>query len=136
MGAQANVAISPAPVVRAPAGYSLYQRVTITNGVGGATLVSLLSGGVLPAIPVPNRQDGANYSFGYVDLQPETDPLTVTVRYTDDGQTVPTATLGFVVGYGLQGGWTRIPANPNDIKLISAGANVNIQVRLGIMGTT
>lgn len=136
MGAQQHVATTPAQLVRAPTGYGLYQRITVTNAA--ATLVSLLTGGVLPIIPVANISGpaGLNYAFKFVDLQPETDPLSVAVRYTDDGQTTPTATLGFVVSYGLSGGWLRIPADPQDIKLISTGANVNIQVRLGIGGVT
>jgi hypothetical protein len=123
----------PASLVRAPTGYGLYQRVLATTPA--TTLVSLLSGGVLPQIPVPNISGpaGLNYVFGYVDLQSEVDPLSVTVRYTDDGQTAPTATLGFVIPGGS--GWVRIPCDPNDIQLCSAGVDTQIQVRLGIVGT-
>ena len=132
MGASQIVATTPATEVGAPATYSLHQRITVTNGAGGATLASLLTGGVIPAIPVPNRQDGAIYSFGYVDFQSETDPATVAVRFTRDGQTTPTATLGFLVPGGPSIG--RVPVHPSKIKLISTGANVNIQVYLGING--
>jgi hypothetical protein len=128
--------VTPAQLVRAPAGYSLYQRITVTNGAGGATLVSLLTGGILPRIPVAGVSGPAGqiYSIKFVDLSAETDPATVKVRYTDDGQTTPTATLGFVIP--AEPAFVRIPCDPQDIKLISAGANVNIQVKLGIMGTT
>ena len=124
----------PASLVRAPVGFGLYQRILATTPA--TTLVSLLAGGVLPVIPIPNISGpaGLNYAFGYVDLQSETDPITITVRYTDDGQTAPTATLGFVVPSGMN--WVRIPCHPSDIKLCSAGADVQIQVRLGIVGTS
>jgi len=132
MAASTVVAVTPATEVGVPASYSLHQRITVTNGAGGATLTSLLTGGVVPAIPVPNRQDGAIYSIGYVDLQSETDPTTIAVRFTRDGQTVPTSTLGFVVPGGTSIG--RAPVHPDQIKLISTGADVNIQVYLGING--
>jgi hypothetical protein len=91
---------------------------------------------VLPAIPPPNISGpaGSVYAFKWVDMQSETDPATVIVRYTDDGQTVPTSTLGFVLPGGAS--WIRIPADPQDVKLISTGVNVSVQVRLGIMGIT
>lgn len=134
MGAQSHVSTYPAQLVRAPAGFGLYQRITVTNVA--ATLPALLSGGVLPTIPVANISGPAGlvYAFKFVDLQSETDPATVAVRYTDDGQTAPTATLGFLVPGGAS--FVRIPCDAQDIKLISTGANVNIQVKLGIMGTT
>lgn len=124
----------PAQLVRAPSGFGLYFRITVTNVA--ATLPSLLPGGVLPAIPPSNISGpaGTLYAFKFVDLQSETDPSTITVRYTDDGQTVPTSTLGFVVPAGAA--FVRIPCDAQDIKLISTGANVNIQVKLGIMGLT
>lgn len=126
--------VTPAQLIRAPAGYGLYQRITVTNVA--ATLVSLLSGGVLPKIPVPNVSGpaGSIYSIKFVDISSETDPASIKVRYTDDGQTTPTSTLGFVVP--AEPSFVRIPCDPQDIKLISAGANVNLQVKLGIMGIT
>jgi hypothetical protein len=132
VGAQSVVATTPAQLVKAPLGYGLYQRVTVTNAA--ATLVSLLAGGVLPSIPVPGLSGPATrtYAFRFVDLSSETDPAAIVVRYTDDSQTVPTATLGFVIP--MQPSWVRIPCAPEDIRVISAGANVNVQVRLGIMG--
>jgi hypothetical protein len=135
MGAMSHVATIPAQLVRAPSGFGLYQRITVGNAA--ASLISLLSGGVLPVIPVPNISGPAGllYSIKYVDLQAETDPLTTIVRYTDDGQTVPTSTLGFVVPGG-NSPFLRIPCDPQDIQLISAGGNVMVQVRLGIMGVT
>ena len=134
MGAQSHVATYPAQLVRAPTGFGLYQRITVTNVA--ATLPALLAGGVLPTIPVANISGPAGlvYAFKFVDLQSETDPATVAVRYTDDGQTVPTATIGFLVPGGAS--FVRIPCDAQDVKLISTGANVNIQVKLGIMGTT
>jgi len=134
MGAQTHVSTMPAQLVRAPAGFGLYQRITVTSTA--ATLPSLLAGGVLPTIPVANISGPAGlvYAFKFVDLQAETDPSTVTVRYTDDGQTTPTATLGFVVPGGAS--FVRIPCDAQDIKLISTGANVNVQVKLGILGLT
>jgi hypothetical protein len=134
MGTQSHVATMPAQLVRAPTGYGLYYRITVT-GVA-ATLPSLLPGGVLPTIPVANLSGpgGTVYAFKFVDLQSETDPTSITVRYTDDGQTVPTGTLGFVLPSGA--GFIRIPCDPQDIQLISAGADVKVQVKLGIMGLT
>ena len=124
----------PAQLVRAPAGFNLYYRITVTNVA--ATLPSLLPGGVLPTIPAPNVSGpaGTVYAFKFVDLQSETDPSVITVRYTDDGQTTPTGTLGFVVPSGAS--FIRIPCDAQDVQLISAGANVNVQVKLGIMGLT
>lgn len=134
MGAQSHVAVYPAQLVRAPSGFGLYYRITVTNVA--ATLPSLLPGGVLPTIPVANISGPAGlvYAFKFVDLQSETDPSVITVRYTDDGQTVPTSTLGFVVPAGAS--FVRIPCDAQDIQLISAGADVKVQVKLGIMGTT
>lgn len=134
MGAREVVAVIPAQLVRAPAGYGLYYRITVTNVA--ATLPSLLPGGVLPTIPMPNVSGPAGlvYSFKFVDLQSETDPSTIGVRYTDDGQTVPTGTLGFLVPGGA--GFVRIPCDAQDIQLISTGADVKVQVKLGIFGTT
>lgn len=134
MGAQSHVATYPAQLVRAPAGFGLYYRITVTNVA--ATLPSLLPGGVLPAIPPTNISGpaGTVYAFKFVDLQSETDPSTITVRYTDDGQTVPTSTLGFVVPGGAS--FIRIPCDAQDIRLISTGADVKVQVKLGIMGLT
>ena len=134
MGAQSHVSTYPAQLVRAPTGFGLYQRIAVTNVA--ATLPALLAGGVLPTIPVANISGPAGlvYAFKFVDLQSETDPATVAVRYTDDGQTVPTATIGFLVPGGAS--FVRIPCDAQDVKLISTGANVNIQVKLGILGTT
>jgi len=134
MGAHTHVAVTPAQLVRAPAGFSLYDRITVT-GVA-ATLESLLTGGALPKIPVPNVSGpaGSVYAFKFVDLCAETDPAAVKVRYTDDGQTAPTATLGFVIPQ--EPAFVRIPADAQDIRLISAGADVKVQVKLGISGIT
>lgn len=134
MGAQSHVATYPAQLVRAPAGFGLYYRITVT--AVAASLPSLLPGGNLPAIPVANISGPAGlvYAFKFVDLQSETDPATITVRYTDDGQTVPTATLGFVIPGGAS--FVRIPCDAQDIQLISAGADVKVQVKLGILGVT
>ena len=132
MGAESHVAVMPAQLVRAPAGFGLYYRITVT--AVAATLPSLLPGGVLPSIPPPNISGpaGSVYSFKFTDLQSETDPATITVRYTDDGQTAPTSTLGFVVPGGAS--FIRIPCDAQDIQLISTGADVKVQVKLGIMG--
>ena len=127
-------ATMPAQLVRAPGGFGLYFRLTVTNVA--ASLVSLLPGGVLPSIPVPGISGPAGlvYAFKFTDLQSETDPAATAVRYTDDGQTTPTAALGFVVPG--QPAFLRIPCDPQDIQLISTGANVQVQVKLGIMGIT
>lgn len=136
MGAQSHVATYPAQLVRAPSGFGLYFRIAVTNVA--ASLPSLLPGGTLPAIPPPNISGpaGSVYAFKFVDLQAETDPSLggPYVRYTDDGQTAPTATLGFVVPG--QPGFLRIPCDAQDVQLISTGANVNVQVKLGILGIT
>ena len=134
MGAQSHVATYPAQLVRAPAGFGLYFRIKVTNVA--ATLPSLLPGGQLPSIPPPNVSGpaGSVYAFKFIDLQSETDPATVTIRYTDDGQTTPTATLGFVVPGGAS--FIRIPADAQDVSLISAGADTFVQCKLGILGIT
>lgn len=125
---------TPAQLVRAPAGFSLYQRITVTNAA--STLPLLLAGGVLPRIPAAGVSGpaGSIYAIKFVDLSAETDTAVVKVRYTDDGQTVPTATLGFVIP--TEPSFVRIPCDAQDIRLISAGANVPVQVKLGIMGIT
>lgn len=131
MGAKFTVGTMPSQLVRAPAGFGLYFRITVTNTA--AFLPALLPGAVLPTIPAPGP-GGNLYVFKSVDLQSETDPLSIAVRYTDDGQTVPTATVGYIVPGGAS--WIRIPADPQDIQLISTGANVFVQCRLGIAGTS
>ena len=105
MGAQALMATTPGTLVRAPSSYGLHYRINVTNGAGGATLASLLPGGVLPRIPVPNVSGPAGqiYTFGYVELQAETDPATIAVRYTCDGQTTPTATVGCPASFAFLG---------------------------------
>jgi hypothetical protein len=136
VGAQSTVSTVPAQLVRAPAGFGLYFRITVTNAA--ASLPSLLPGGVLPSIPPANISGpgGTVYAFKFVDLEAETDPNGggPYVRYTDDGQTAPTATLGYVVPG--QPSFVRIPCDPQDVKLISTGADVKVQVKLGIMGLT
>jgi hypothetical protein len=114
----------------------IYQRITVTNGAGGATLVSLLSGGVLPDLPVPNVTGPAGYKYvlGGVDLASETEPTTIAVRYIDNGTDAPTSTLGFVIP--REPSWVRIIGDLRDIKLISTGADVKVQVRLLITDTT
>lgn len=139
MGAQSHTATYPAQLVRAPAGFTLYFRLQVPNTVGGVTLPSLLPGGVLPSIPPANISGpaGTLYAFKFVDLQSETDPATITVRYTDDGQTAPVGgdtPLGFVVPGGAS--FVRIPCDAQDIKLISMGADVFVQCKLGILGLT
>lgn len=121
----------PAPLVAVPGTAGIYQRITVTNAA--ATLISLLTGGVLPNAPVPNTNAGARYVFGGVDLQSETDPATIGVRYTDNGSDAPTGTLGFLLPSGA--GWVRIVSDLANIKLISTGANVNVQVRLFVTST-
>ncbi len=137
MGAQSMVATIPAQLVRAPSGFGLYFRLDVSNAAGGTALSALLPGGILPTIPQANVSGGPrNYAFKFVDLQAETDPALggPYVRYTDDGQTAPTSTLGFVIPG--QPSFIRIPCDPQDILLISTGANVKVQCKLGIMGLT
>lgn len=121
----------PAPLVAVPGTAGIYQRITVTNVA--ATLISLLSGGVLPTAAVPNTNAGARYIFGGVDMQSETDPATIAVRYIDNGSDVPTATLGFVLPSGA--GWLRVITDLANIQLISTGANVKVQVRLLVTAT-
>jgi hypothetical protein len=123
----------PAPLVAVPGVAGIYQRITVTNGAGGATLISLLSGGVLPQAPVPNTNAGARYVFGGVDMQSETDPSTIGVRYIDNGSDAPTGTLGFLLPSGA--GWLRVITDLANIKLISTGADVKVQVRLLVTST-
>lgn len=116
----------PAPLVAVPGTAGIYQRITVTNVA--ATLVSLLAGGVIPSASVPNTNAGQRYIFGGVDIQSETDPSSIAVRYIDNGSDAPTSTLGFVLPSGSS--WLRIITDLINIKLISTGANVNVQVRL------
>lgn len=121
----------PAPLVAVPGTAGIYQRITVTNVA--ASLISLLSGGVLPTAAVPNTNAGARYVFGGVDMQSETDPATIAVRYIDNGSDAVTATLGFVLPGGA--GWLRVITDLANIQLISTGANVNVQVRLLVTAT-
>lgn len=123
----------PAPLVAVPGTAGIYQRITVTNAAGGATLVSLLAGGVLPTASVPNTNAGARYVFGGVDMQSETDPSSIGVRYIDNGSDAPTGTLGFLLPAGS--GWLRIIGDLANIKLISTGADVKVQVRLLVTAT-
>jgi hypothetical protein len=121
----------PAPLVAVPGVAGIYQRITVTNAA--ATLISLLSGGVLPQAPVPNTNAGARYIFGGVDLQSEVEPTTIGVRYIDNGSDAPTGTLGFLLPAGA--GWLRVITDLENIQLISTGANVAVQVRLLVTST-
>ena len=131
MGAESIVGTQPAPLVRVPTGGTLYFRLAVT-GVA-ASLPSLLTGGVLPNILVANQNGpaGFRYVFKGVRLQAETDTVTNQVRYTADGQTVPTTTLGFVVPF--QPSDVTVMCDPQDIQLI-ATANTNVQCYLIIGG--
>lgn len=133
MGAAQTVATFPGQNVPVPSTYTLHYRIVVTNAA--ASLASLLTGGVIPAIPAANDTT-SKYTFGYVQISAETDPSGAgnpKVRFTQDGQTAPTATLGQVIPFENSGPVT-IPSRPEEIKLISTGANVNCQVYLGIMG--
>jgi hypothetical protein len=134
MGAQNLTATQPAQLVRAPTGGVLYYRLAVP-AAGAVTLVSLLTGGVLPNIPVANVTGyaGIRYVFKGVVLQSEIDPGTQQVRYTADGQTVPSGTLGFVVPG--QPSEVTIMCDPQDIKII-ATANTNVQCYLIIGGVS
>ena len=129
----APIHVWPAQIVRAPTGSVLYFRIAVPNAV--ASLVSLLPSGILPLIPVANTTGpgGNAYVFRMVQLQSETDPGTAQVRYTADGQTVPSATLGFVVPG--QPAMVTIPADPRDISLF-ATAITNVQCSLIITDTS
>jgi hypothetical protein len=116
----------PAPLVATPGVAGVYQRITVTNVA--ATLLSLLANGRLPDASVPNTNAGQKYVFGGVDIQSDTDPSSIAVRYTDNGSDPVTATLGFVLPAGAS--WVRIITDLQNIQLISTGANVNCQVRL------
>lgn len=139
MGSQATVATVAQQLVRVPTSYSLYFRLSVTNVA--ASLISLLPGGALPQIPNPNVSGpaGTIYAFKFVDLQGETDPGTVMIRYTADGQTVPVigTNKGFVLPGGTSGSFLRIPADPQDIQLVAAVAGPTfVQCYLGIGGHT
>ena len=121
----------PAPLVAVPGTAGIYQEITVT-GVA-ATLISLLSGGALPTAAVPNTNAGARYIFGGVDMQSETDPSVIGVRYIDNGSDPPTATLGFLLPSGA--GWLRVITDLANIQLISTGADVKVQVRLLVTST-
>ena len=71
--------------------------------------------------------------YGGVDMSSETDPLTIAVRYIDNGSDAPTATLGFVIP--KEPSWVRIIGDLDNIKLISTGADVKVQVRLLVTAT-
>jgi len=122
------VGTQPAQLVRAPSGGSLYARLAVTGAQN--TLLSYLSGGVLPTLAVPGQTGpgGNNFVFKGVVLQSETDPGTAQVRYTDDGQTAPTTTLGFVIPG--QPSAVTIMCDPQDIKLIASAGTINVQCYL------
>lgn len=135
MGATSHVAVTPAQLVRAPSSYALHYLITVTNAP--ATLISLLPGGVLPLIPVPNISGpaGATYKFLFVDLWSEVDPSSQEVRVTVDGQSTP-ATGVNPLGYVLvsKPGFTRFPCDPADLQIVSSAAATKVNVYLGIGG--
>jgi hypothetical protein len=136
LGATTHVATTPAQLVRVPSGYTLHYLITVTNAP--ATLVSLLPGGVMPLIPVPNVSGpaGATYKFLFVDAFSEQDPSAAEVRYTVDGQATPAVGVS-PLGYVLVGkpSITRIPANPEDISFVANVASVKVNIYLGIGGS-
>jgi hypothetical protein len=137
MGAQASVTSQPHQLVRAPATFTLYFRLSVTNVA--ATLVSLLTNGALPIIPVPNVSGPAGQRFAIkgVWLQSETALGTAQIRYTADGQTVPTATLGMPVNDPSHSNPTQIYCDPEDIQLIGSVAGPTfVQCYLVIQSTT
>lgn len=120
MGAQVHAAVQPAQLVRAPASTSLYARLSVDNVA--RSLVSLLPGGVLPTLTVPNISGpaGTTYAIKGVVLGSETDPSTAKIRITADGQTAPTATLGSLVP--VEPSERRIMCDPQDIQIIGSVA--------------
>ena len=133
IGAQTTVATIPATLVSIPSIANVYQRITVTNGAGGATLLSLLAGATLPDGTITTMNTPAEHVFGGVDLASETDPLAGMVRYIDNGSDAPTATLGFVVP--KEPSWVRIIGDLRNIKLIATIAEINVQVRLLVTAT-
>lgn len=123
----------PAPLVAVPSVAGIYQAITVDNTAGGKSLISLLAGGVLPTASVPNTNAGTRYVFGGVDLSSDTDPASIAVRYIDNGSDSPTASLGFILPKGPA--WLRVITDLANIKLISSGANVTVQVRLIVTAT-
>lgn len=120
MGAQVHAAVQPATLVRAPASTSLYARLPVTNTA--SSLISLLPSSVLPTLTVPNMNiaSGSTYVIRGVWLQSETALATAVIRYTADGQTVPTSTLGLQVNDLNAQVPTQIYCDPADIQLIGS----------------
>lgn len=137
MGATVHASVQPATLVRASTSTTLYFRLAVTNTA--ATLVSLLTNSVLPTIVNPRVSGpaGSNYVFKGVWLQSETAFGTAAIRYTADGQTVPTATLGMQVNDLTMPAPTVIMADPQDIQLIGSVAGPTyVQCYLVIGGTS
>ncbi len=134
MPAQSHVATQPAQTTRAPSGSVLWFRLAVTGAA--ASLVSYLPGGVLPTILVPNMTGPAlnKFAFKGVKLQSEIDPGVTIVRYTDDGQAVPSAILGGVVPG--QPNQITLMCDPQDVQLFATAGTVNVQCCLIIGGTT
>ena len=127
---QTVVGTQAAPLVQPPSSVALYFRLAVTNLA--ATVTSLLTNGVVPDLTILTINTPAKYTIGYVDLQSETDPLSVTIRFRDDGG-VPTSTLGYVVPGGIN--WVRVPTHPDNIQVIGAVAGPTyVQCRLGLTG--
>jgi hypothetical protein len=132
--ATVHAATTPAQLVPVQATYGLHYLISVP--AIACTLVSLLPGGALPAIPVPNISGpaGATYQFLFVDFWAEEDPATAEIRYTVDGQTTPVTGAAPVGKQAWQvPSFERIPCNPNDIQVVCSGAGpVLAQVYLGI----
>ena len=133
MGALEHAATQPAQIVRAPAGSVYWFRLAVPNAA--TPLVSLLPGSALPVVPSPYSSGQPRIMvFKGVVLISETDPAVTGVRYTDDGQSVPSATLGgWVPGFPNQ---IRIMADPQDIQLFSTSGTTNVQCCLIVAATT
>lgn len=119
------------------AGSALHYRIAVP-AAGPVTLASLLPGGVLPAIPVPDLVAGgtssSNYVLGFVDFANEVDPSVSAVRVTEDLQSVPQIAptpLGRMVP--KEPFFLRVPTDPANIQLIAANNPTYVQVYMGIL---
>lgn len=117
------------PVVASGSAPNLHYSITVTNGAGGATLGSLISGGI-PTWQEPNTTNPSR-TFSGIHLAVATG-VTDEVRLTFDGQTPVTGASP--LGY-------QIPASPsffelrstqfvtnNTIKLISSAASTKLSL--------
>lgn len=117
--------VDSAPVGIAPSGTNYHKRAVVTDTAG--TLGSFISGG-LPYLVSPTNSDVKRYPKA-VNLGVEVASGANTVYMTFDGQSTPSATLGFIVP--TLPNFVRVPCPDgltlNTLKLVASANPTNVQ---------